>query len=121
MREPATTATAVEVEPWHGARALPTGPWRSEHEWMRRAACRAPGVDPAWFTTDEDAPGAPALLARAKQVCQGCPVRLWCRIHADETREYGVYAAETHSERVRRQRAWRRAVADVEAAEQVSA
>jgi WhiB family transcriptional regulator, redox-sensing transcriptional regulator len=91
------------------------GPWRSGHEWMRRAACRAPDVDQAWFTVDEDAPDADALIARAKRACQVCPVRLWCRIHADETGEYGVYAAETHTERLRRQARWRHAVAQLEA------
>jgi hypothetical protein len=109
---------AGQGEPWHGARALPAGPWRSEHAWMRRAACHAPGVDPGWFTVDEDAPDADAQVAKAKRVCLGCPVRLWCRIHADATGEYGVYAAETHTERVRRQHAWRQAVADVDAADQ---
>ena len=112
---PATTTPAGQVEAWHRARALPAGPWRSGHQWLARAACHAPGVDPGWFTTDEDAAGAGVLIAKAKQVCRGCPVRLWCRIHADETGEYGVYAAETHSERVRRQRAWRQAA---DAAEQ---
>jgi Transcription factor WhiB len=106
-------------EPWHGARTLPGGPWRGglEHAWLARAACRAPGVDPRWFTVEEDAAEAPGLIARAKQVCLACPVRLWCRIHADQTGEYGVYAAETHSERVRRQRAWRRAAADADTAD----
>jgi hypothetical protein len=75
-------------------------------------------VDPRWFTVDEDAPEAPELFARAKRVCLGCPVRLWCRIHADQTGEYGVYAAETHTDRVRRQRAWRKAVADADTADQ---
>jgi hypothetical protein len=41
-------------------------------------------------------------------MCRACPVRLWCRIHADETGEYGVYAGETHTERTRRLRRWRR-------------
>jgi len=114
-------ADQLEIEPWHGAWALPIGPWRSGHEWMARAACRAPGVDLQWFTVDEDALDAPALINQAKRVCQGCPVRLWCRIHADQTGEYGVYAAETHSERLRRQARWRQAVAELEAAEAVSA
>ncbi len=82
---PAAPAPALKVEAWHGARTLAAGPWRSGHQWLRRAACRAPGVDPGWFTVDEDAPGADELIAKAKQVCRGCPVRLWCRIHADET------------------------------------
>jgi Transcription factor WhiB len=111
-------ASHVEIEPWHGARALPAGPWRAGHDGMRRAACRATGVDPHWFTVDEDAPDAPALIARAKRACQGCPVRLWCRIHADETGESGVYAGETHSERLRRQARWRQAVAELQASEQ---
>jgi hypothetical protein len=33
-------------------------------------------------------------------------VRLWYRIHADATGEYGVYAGETHTERARRRRRW---------------
>jgi hypothetical protein len=110
-------AGQVEVEPWHGARALPAGPWRDGHEWMARAACRAADMDPHWFTVDKDAPGVGELLARAKRVCQVCPVRLWCRIHADETGEYGVYAAETYSERLRRQARWRQAAAELQAAE----
>jgi WhiB family redox-sensing transcriptional regulator len=73
---------------------------------MARAACARPGVDAAWFVTDEDTPGAAGLIARAKAVCRGCPVRLACRIHADETGDYGVYAGETYSERVRRLRRW---------------
>ncbi len=105
---------AVEAEPWYRARLVPTGAW------TRRAACRTADVDPAWFTVDEDAADAAELIAKAKQVCRTrCPVRLWCRIHADETGEYGVYAAETYSERVRRQRAWHKAAADADAAEAV--
>jgi WhiB family redox-sensing transcriptional regulator len=94
--------------PWHGARLLPAGPWRPGREWMRRGACTTPEVDPDWFTVEETAPDADRQIALAKAVCRRCPVRLWCRIHADETGEYGVYNAETYSERVRRLRRWRR-------------
>ena len=94
--------------PWLGARVLPGGPWRLGREWMRRGACTAPEVDPDWFTVEETAPDATTAIARAKAVCRACPVRLWCRIHADETGEYGVYAGETHTERTRRLRRWRR-------------
>jgi WhiB family redox-sensing transcriptional regulator len=94
--------------PWHGARLLLGGPWRPGREWMRRGACTAPDVDPDWFTVEETAPGAGEHIARAKAVCRRCPVRLWCRIHADETGEYGVYAGETHTERTRRLRRWGR-------------
>jgi WhiB family transcriptional regulator, redox-sensing transcriptional regulator len=93
--------------PWHGAHALPGGPWRPGREWMRRGACTQPEVDPNWFTVEEDAPEAAEQVAQAKAVCRGCPVRLWCRIHADETGEYGVYNGETYSERTRRLRRWR--------------
>jgi hypothetical protein len=115
------TATPVSVDagragrpansqpvPWHGARALPGGGWRTGREWMRQGACTAPDVDPDWFTVEEDAPDAAEQIAQAKQVCRDCPVRLWCRIHADETGEYGVYNAETYSERTRRLRRWQR-------------
>jgi WhiB family transcriptional regulator, redox-sensing transcriptional regulator len=94
--------------PWQGARLLPGGPWRTGRQWMAQGACTAPDVDPDWFTVEETAPGAATAIARAKAVCRGCPVRLWCRIHADETGEYGVYAGETHTERTRRLRRWQR-------------
>jgi Transcription factor WhiB len=56
---------------------------------------------------EKTAPGADVAIAQAKAVCRRCPVRLLCRIHADETGEYGVYAGETHTERTRRLRRWR--------------
>jgi WhiB family transcriptional regulator, redox-sensing transcriptional regulator len=93
---------------WRAARTQPWGPWRTSREWMRRGACTAPEVDPNWFTVDEDAPGAAEQIAQAKAVCRHCPVRLLCRVHADETGEYGVYNAETYSERTHRLRRWRR-------------
>jgi WhiB family redox-sensing transcriptional regulator len=105
MTAPAHTPPTAEVEPWPGAH-LDAGAWRSARGWMARAACAQPGVEPAWFVVDEDAPGAAELIAHAKAVCGRCPVRLWCRIHADATGEYGVYAGETHTERVRRRRRW---------------
>jgi hypothetical protein len=106
MTAPAEAPPAAAVEPWPGARTDAATAWRSARGWMARAACAQPGVEPAWFVVDEDAPGAAALIGRAKAVCRVCPVRLWCRIHADATGEYGVYAAETHTERVRRLRRW---------------
>jgi Transcription factor WhiB len=106
MTTTASVPPAVGVEPWPGARTGAATASRSGQAWMARAACAQPSVDPAWFVVEEDAPGATALLARAKAVCRCCPVRLWCRIHADATGEYGVYAAETHTERARRLRRW---------------
>ncbi len=97
-----------EPVPWRNAHTQPAGPWRSGREWMAAGACTAPEVDPTWFTVEETLPSAGELIAKAKAVCCGCPVRLLCRIHGDETGEYGVYDAETYSERIRRLRRWRR-------------
>jgi hypothetical protein len=93
--------------PWRGARLLSGGPWRIGREWMAQGACTAPEVDSNWFTVEESAPRAAEQIALAKGVCRRCPVRLLCRIHADETGEYGVYAGETHTQRTRRLRRWR--------------
>ena len=93
---------------WRAARTLPGGPWRTGWEWMARGACTAPEVDPNWFTVEETLPGAAELIAKAKAVCRGCPVRLLCRIHADETGDYGISTAETYTERITRLRRWRR-------------
>jgi hypothetical protein len=106
MTAPAEAPPAAEVEPWPGARTDAAGAWRSGWAWMAQAACAQPGVEPGWFVVDEDAPDAPALITCAKAVCRRFPVRLWCRIHADATGEYGVYAGETHTERARRLRRW---------------
>ena len=76
----------------------------SARGWMARAACAQPGVDPRWFVVDEDAPDAAELIGRAKAVCRVCPVRLWCRLYAEETNPFGVYDAETYSERTHRLR-----------------
>jgi hypothetical protein len=107
MTAPAQAPPAAEVEPWPGAHLDAAGASRSDRAWMTRAACAQPGVEPGWFVVDEDAADAPELIGRAKAVCRLCPVRLWCRIHADAAGEYGVYAGETHTERVWRLRRWR--------------
>src|SRR6266702_7547222 len=61
-------------------------------EWMDRAACAEPGVDPNWFTVDEVSressdrtarAHADECIARAQAVCRRCPVRTLCRIHAE--------------------------------------
>jgi hypothetical protein len=106
MTTPVEAPAVAEVERWPGAHTDAAGASRSARGWMARAACTQPGVEAAWFVVEEDAPGAPALIARAKAVCRLCPVRLLCRIHADATGEYGVYAGETYTERVRRLRRW---------------
>jgi hypothetical protein len=97
-----------EPVPWRNAHTQPAGLWRPGREWMAAGACTDPEVDPNWFTVEETAPDADQQIAKAKAVCRGCPVRLFCRIHGDETREYGIYNAETYSERIRRLRRWER-------------
>lgn len=55
----------------HGTlHAAPVG----EREWVARAACSAPGVDPEWFF-----PSSRGVLALAVDVCTSCPVREVCR------------------------------------------
>ena len=100
---------------WRGpTRPLSDGRWRGGQAWMARGACTAPDVDPAWWTVEEAAPGAGEQIAKAKAVCLTCPVKLLCRIHADETGEYGVYAAETYTERAQRLARWHRLQAALE-------
>ncbi len=107
---PPTTSAAGEPAEFRPGPAVPLGPARAERDWLARAGCARPGVDPAWFTAEEDDHAAVAL---ARAVCRGggCPVRLWCRLYAEETNPWGVYDAETHTERTRRLRRRREWVA----------
>jgi transcription factor WhiB len=59
--------------------------------WQEDAACR--GVLPDVFFPDEDP-------ARAKAICETCPVRLHCLAFALERKErYGVWGGLTEKER----------------------
>ena len=69
-------------------------------DWQMRGACR--GMDSTFFFHPEGERG-PARVgreARAKQVCQGCPVLEQCRTHALAVQEpYGVWGGLSESER----------------------
>ena len=73
------------------------GPANGDVDFFAHGACAQPGVDPSVFTSEEDDDQA---VAAARAVCAGCPVRLPCRRYAYDANPYGVYAGETHTERV---------------------
>jgi WhiB family transcriptional regulator, redox-sensing transcriptional regulator len=69
-------------------------------DWQMRGACR--GMDSAFFFHPEGERGAARVgrEARAKQVCQSCPVLEQCRRHALAVEEpYGVWGGLSESER----------------------
>jgi WhiB family redox-sensing transcriptional regulator len=69
-------------------------------DWQMRGACR--GMDSAFFFHPEGERGSARVSreARAKQVCQGCPVLEQCRRHALAVEEpYGVWGGLSESER----------------------
>jgi WhiB family transcriptional regulator, redox-sensing transcriptional regulator len=69
-------------------------------DWQMRGACR--GMDStSFFHPDGERGSARAgREARAKQVCQACPVLEQCRAHALAVHEpYGVWGGLTESER----------------------
>jgi WhiB family redox-sensing transcriptional regulator len=75
------------------------------HAWAAKGACRH--ADPELFFPV--APGGPALtqLARAKDICAGCPVRTQCLEFALETgQDFGVWGGASEEERrlMRRER-----------------
>lgn len=80
-------------------RRLPA-PLAEVWEWQLRGACR--GLDAeVFFPPDrERGPARAGRVARAKQVCQSCPVLDECRRHALTVREpYGVWGGMTAAER----------------------
>lgn len=69
--------------------------WIARPEWMARAACRAPDVNPAWFF-----PRRGASLAPARSVCETCPVAAAClRMALDDPDLDGIWAGTTAPER----------------------
>ncbi len=80
-------------------RKLPT-PVAETYEWQMQGACR--GMDSGFFFHPEGERG-PAKYnreARAKEVCQRCPVLEQCRRHALSAQEpYGVWGGLSESER----------------------
>lgn len=85
------------------AREFP--PPRAEFwEWQRRAQCR--GMDPAIFFPQPSRHGPASTIsqdeARAKAVCDGCPVAAACKAYAIAAAEpYGIWGGMTASERSR--------------------
>ena len=78
------------------ARSLPD-PSTSAWDWQLRGSCR--GMDPSIFF-----PGAGSRRARdearAKVVCEGCPVLTQCRQYAvDAAEPYGIWGGMTPLER----------------------
>ena len=72
--------------------------------WMTAAACRAPGIDPGVFF-----PGRGEDYARAKAICEACPVRAQCLDYAmtPPREKHGIWGGL--SERGRRSLARRQA------------
>ena len=69
-------------------------------DWQMRGACR--GMDSGFFFHPEGERGSARVgrEARAKQVCQGCPVLEQCRRHALAVEEpYGVWGGLAVAER----------------------
>ena len=71
-------------------------------EWQLKGACR--GMDSAFFfhPEGERGPARASREARAKAVCQRCPVIEECRRHALAVQEpYGIWGGLSESERDR--------------------
>ena len=80
-------------------RRLP-GPNADIWDWQIRGACR--GMDSAYFfhPDGERGPARARREAKAKEVCQHCPVIVQCRQHALTVQEpYGIWGGLSESER----------------------
>ncbi|GAA1392073.1 hypothetical protein GCM10009613_35860 [Pseudonocardia kongjuensis] len=78
---------------------------RDTSEWRSRAACRT--ADPeTFFPVAEAGRALDREVARAKRVCDGCPVQPECRAWSLDTLPYGIAGGMTADERreVRRSR-----------------
>lgn len=69
----------------------------AEPTWRSQGACRAPGVDPAWFFPGI---GESDIAARAKQVCRSCPVQAECA-EAGREEHHGIWGGLTERQRHR--------------------
>ena len=91
-------------------------------DWQANARCT--DLDPHVFFGHGEKMTDPEIAA-AKSICVGCPVRESCLTYAVENNiDYGVWGAETPSERRKRRRSWlrdRRGVANRAAQERASA
>jgi WhiB family redox-sensing transcriptional regulator len=74
-----------------------TTPTRPAPGWRQQAACAKPGVDPDVFFPE---PGERGKVARARRICNRCPVQAPCLADALERRDgYGIRAGTTAKER----------------------
>lgn len=82
-------------------RRLP-GPNADHWDWQLRSACR--GLKSSYFfhRDGERGPSRAKREARAKAICQRCPVVVQCRQHALAVREpYGIWGGLSEPERAR--------------------
>jgi WhiB family redox-sensing transcriptional regulator len=76
------------------------GPVADLWDWQLHGLCRRENPDVFFHPEGERGPARRNRDARAKQVCQTCPVLAQCRAHALQVREpYGVWGGMTEDER----------------------
>lgn len=87
-------------------------PVAAHWDWQRSAACRGMDLEGFFHPFAERGPEWRRREQRAKQACDGCPVRTECLEHSLRIEEpYGVWGGVGERERnelIRRQRAARR-------------
>ncbi|MDO8362279.1 MAG: WhiB family transcriptional regulator [Actinomycetota bacterium] len=67
-------------------------------EWMDHAACK--GHTPLFFAPKAERPQARERReAKARRICDRCPVLSTCRQHARGNHEYGFWAGESEEDR----------------------
>lgn len=67
-------------------------------DWRERANCK--GELPLFFAPKAERPEARARReAKARRLCDACPVIVECRQFARENREYGFWAGESEEDR----------------------
>jgi WhiB family redox-sensing transcriptional regulator len=102
MQDPVAATPAAgeeEVDVVADTRRLP-GPNADIWDWQLHGACR--GMDSAFFfhPDGERGPSRANREARAKAVCQRCPVLVQCRQHALAVQEpYGIWGGLSEAER----------------------
>lgn len=78
--------------------------------WAQHAACQGESLNLFFGPDGERQPEREAREAKAKEICQGCPVRAECADYAlARPEKYGVWSATTPEERVTIRRSRQRA------------
>ncbi|MPY92569.1 MAG: WhiB family transcriptional regulator [Acidimicrobiia bacterium] len=73
-------------------------PNEAHHAWMTHGDCRS--KTRVFFAPHAERPQARARReAKARQICQSCPVLAECRTYARVNREYGFWGGESEEER----------------------